>query len=160
MGAGPLWRWAGWRPKRSSVAIVALLLLAAGGAAIPEVVRSGPGLFERYRLCNGSHFGNCVVDGDTIRHGGETIRLADIDTPEVTEPKCRAEAELGRLATNRLLALLNEGPVEMRPIRGRERDQYGRLLRVVERDGRSLGDRLIAEGLARRWDGARRPWCR
>jgi micrococcal nuclease len=29
----------------------------------------------------------------------------------------------------------------------------------VVRDGRSLGDTLIAEGLARRWSGQRMPWC-
>ena len=31
--------------------------------------------------------------------------------------------------------------------------------RVVTRDGRSLGDRLVAEGLARTWTGRRQPWC-
>jgi hypothetical protein len=33
------------------------------------------------------------------------------------------------------------------------------LSALVRRDGRSLGERLVAEGLARRWDGARRSWC-
>jgi endonuclease YncB( thermonuclease family) len=42
---------------------------------------------------------------------------------------------------------------------GRDEDRYGRKLRVVQRDGRSIADTLIAEGLARRWDGARRSWC-
>jgi hypothetical protein len=27
------------------------------------------------------------------------------------------------------------------------------------RDGQSLGLTLVSEGLAREWDGARRPWC-
>jgi endonuclease YncB( thermonuclease family) len=36
---------------------------------------------------------------------------------------------------------------------------YGRKLRILVRNGRSLGDTLVAEGLARRWDGARRSWC-
>jgi hypothetical protein len=27
------------------------------------------------------------------------------------------------------------------------------------RNGRSLGAMLVDEGLARRWDGARHPWC-
>jgi endonuclease YncB( thermonuclease family) len=36
---------------------------------------------------------------------------------------------------------------------------YGRKLRVISRNGRSVADALVAEGLARRWDGARRSWC-
>jgi endonuclease YncB( thermonuclease family) len=58
-----------------------------------------------------------------------------------------------------LLELLNAGPIQLVAIGDRDRDRYGRLLRVVLRDGRSLGDILIVEGLARRWNGARRPWC-
>ena len=42
---------------------------------------------------------------------------------------------------------------------GRATDRYGRQLRVVTRGGRSLGDVLVAEGLARPWEGSRRPWC-
>ncbi|MGE3306913.1 MAG: thermonuclease family protein, partial [Rhizobiaceae bacterium] len=36
---------------------------------------------------------------------------------------------------------------------------YGRLLRTVHRNDHSLGDTLIAEGLARPYDGGRRSWC-
>jgi endonuclease YncB( thermonuclease family) len=53
---------------------------------------------------------------------------------------------------------MNAGPFEI--VRySRDEDQYGRKLRIIKRDGRSVGDTLIAEGLARRWDGARRSWC-
>ena len=34
---------------------------------------------------------------------------------------------------------------------GRDEDRYGRKLRVVVRNGRSLGDQLVSEGLARTW---------
>jgi hypothetical protein len=37
----------------------------------------------------------CVVDGDTIWLNGQKIRVADIDTPEVNEPKCSSELALG-----------------------------------------------------------------
>jgi len=61
-------------------------------------------------------------------------------------------------ATERLLELINAGPFEV--VRsGRDADRYGRKLRMLERHGRSLGEILVAEGLARRWDGARRGWC-
>ena len=54
--------------------------------------------------------------------------------------------------------LLNAGAFELQPYE-RDEDQYGRKLRIVTRDGRSLGQILVAEGLARTWDGARHPWC-
>ena len=36
---------------------------------------------------------------------------------------------------------------------------YGRLLRVVTRDGASLGETLVDEGLAEEWKGYRGSWC-
>jgi micrococcal nuclease len=101
---------------------------------------------------------NCVVDGDTFRMAGEKIRVADIDAPETHPPRCAYEADLGQRATVRLQELLNDGPVELQAI-DRDRDQYGRELRIVTRNGESLGLRLVQEGLARNWTGSRRPWC-
>lgn len=102
---------------------------------------------------------NCVVDGDTIRHDGMTIRIADIDTPEVFSPKCASEAARGRRATQRLIQLINVGPFDIQKIGARDKDRYGRQLRLVMRNGRSLGGQLVAEGLARPWTGKRRSWC-
>ena len=112
----------------------------------------------RFRLCVRGSQQDCVVDGDTFRYRGETIRVSDIDAPEVRDYQCASEAALGHRATERLLSLLNAGAFRLEAP-GRDRDRYGRLLRVVIRDGRSLGDVLIDEGLARRWHGARRSWC-
>ena len=100
-----------------------------------------------------------MVDGDTIHWGGVKIRLADIDTPEIFSPKCSSELALGQKAKTRLLDLMNVGPFEVAQAGGRDEDVYGRKLRLITRNGQSLGDTLIAEGLARRWDGARRSWC-
>ena len=36
---------------------------------------------------------------------------------------------------------------------------YGRKLRVVMRDGKSVGQTLVTEGLAEEWTGRRRNWC-
>ena len=102
---------------------------------------------------------NCVVDGDTFWLDGRKVRVADIDTPEVGSPKCEAEYALGMKATHRLRDLLNAGPFDLKPIPGRDQDKYGRDLRVVVRNGRSLGDQLVSEGLARTWTGRREPWC-
>ena len=51
-----------------------------------------------------------VVDGETIRVrgvlGGDRIRLLGYDTPEVSDPDCPDEAELGRFATATLEGML------------------------------------------------------
>lgn len=102
---------------------------------------------------------NCVVDGDTFWMNGERVRMADIDTPETHPPRCAEEARLGEAATMRLQELLNAGSVTLEPIGDRDVDRYGRKLRVATRGGTSLGDVLVAEGLARPYGGGRRPWC-
>ena len=48
-----------------------------------------------FRPCNSPAEENCVVDGDTNHWGGVKIRLADIDTPEISSPKCSSELALG-----------------------------------------------------------------
>ena len=101
-----------------------------------------------------------VIDGDTFDYGGGRVRVADIDTPETHPPRCAYEGELGERATRRMRALLMQGPFELHPLpSGRDEDRYGRKLRIVTRGGQSLGDVLVAEGLARTWSGRREPWC-
>jgi len=101
-----------------------------------------------------------VVDGDTIWLEGVKIRVADIDAPETHPPRCTVEANLGTRATQRLQELVNAGPFEVQQAPdGRDEDRYGRKLRVLVRDGQSLGDVLVSEGLVRRWTGRREPWC-
>ncbi|MBR0554996.1 thermonuclease family protein [Ciceribacter sp. L1K23] len=112
-----------------------------------------------YKRCSGSVRINCIVDGDTLWSNGVKIRVADIDTPEVSEPRCAAEKALGDRATSRFIELVNAGPFQMQAWQGRDEDKYGRKLRVLVRDGRSLGDMLVSEGLARTWTGRRQPWC-
>lgn len=99
-----------------------------------------------------------MVDGDTFWLGRQKIRIADIDAPELTPPRCAHEGELGVAAKHRLRALLNAGPFSL--VAGsRDEDPFGRKLRTVLRAGRSIGERMVAEGLVRRWGGGRRSWC-
>lgn len=100
-----------------------------------------------------------VIDGDTFDYGGMRVRVADIDTPEL-RGQCDYEIALARRATRRMEALLAQGPFELERLpSGRDEDRYGRQLRIVTRHGRSLGDQLVSEGLARTWSGRREPWC-
>lgn len=111
-----------------------------------------------FPICGGGQRYTCVVDGDTFWLHGEKIRVADIDTPEVSSPRCPAELALGRRATDRMQELLNAGPFALEPA-DRAEDRYGRKLFRVTRAGESLGTALVGEGLAV-WFGNGRPdWC-
>lgn len=110
-------------------------------------------------LCKGWPRVNCVIDGDTIWYRREKIRIADINAPETHDPRCTYEAGLGKRATDRMISLLNAGPFQIVSTGDRDEDVYGRKLRIVERNGYSLGQTLVKEGLAERWQGYRRNWC-
>jgi endonuclease YncB( thermonuclease family) len=161
-----------WQPLAALIGVAGVLWFAA--ALPPDAVgdnsqngalalrgdgagaTNGNGVFT---LCLRPSQQNCVIDGDTIRYGGARIRLEGIDAPETHEPKCASEAARGRQATRRLLELINAGPFQLVRTGDRDEDRYGRKLRTITRGDRSLSDTLIAEGLARPWDGARRSWC-
>lgn len=114
---------------------------------------------RKFGKCHSGGGLNCVVDGDTFWIDGEKIRIADIDTPETHPARCAEEARLGNAATDRLQVLLNAGAFELEPI-NRDTDRYGRKLRIVMRNGQSLGGLLVSEGLARNYAGGRRDgWC-
>lgn len=131
-----------------------------GQVAPMAALAASPGDSESaaFGFCHSGGGTNCVVDGDTIHYRGVKIRIADIDTPETHGPRCAAEAALGAQATQRLHALVNSGPFTLESI-GRDEDRYGRKLRILTRGGESLGGVLVDEGLARWYQGGRRPWC-
>ncbi|MDZ4316921.1 MAG: thermonuclease family protein, partial [Azonexus sp.] len=149
-------------------AFTAVLLWPVGGggpeAAAAVGVRAGASPFDRERaqfsLCSGPVRITCIVDGDTIWYQGTKIRIADLDTPEVSNPACANEEMMGRRATRRLQTLLNAGPFSLEPNpEGRSEDRYGRSLMLVTRDGASLSEVLVREGLAEQWGGPKRVWC-
>jgi endonuclease YncB( thermonuclease family) len=41
----------------------------------------------------------------------------------------------------------------------RDEDPFGRKLRILVREGQSLGGVLVTEGVARWYRGGRQPWC-
>lgn len=68
--------------------------------------------------------------------GSERIRLRDIDTPELNEPR-------GPEARQRLEELLKEGPIRIVP---HGQDVYGRTVADVFVNGRNVADTLKNEG--------------
>ena len=113
----------------------------------------------RFVTCTGAQRINCVVDGDTFWYRAVKYRISDINTPEIGRPQCETERRLGLEAQVALLENLNGGGLTMERRERRDVDQYGRKLRVVLQDGRSVGDDLIARGLAHRWNGHKLNWC-
>ncbi len=101
-----------------------------------------------------------AVDGDTIACGTQSIRILNVDTPEMApHARCPAEAELAERARRFTAGQLAGTKVEIRPDPKRPRDRYGRTLARVAVDGADLGEALVAAGLGRAWDGRRRSWC-
>ena len=156
-----------WRKNWAYAVLITAPFLGVAGAwlwqtgpAIGTSTRNGAA--EQYQVsftrCSGPIRVTCVVDGDTIWLKGEKIRIADINTPEVGSPECPAEHAMGERATSRLTALLNDGGFSLETI-DRDEDRFGRKLRIITRDGESLGGTLVGEGLAEEWTGSRRSWC-
>lgn len=143
--------------KAHSLLLAPSLVLASlcGLAPHPALATAPP---PRFGPCGSGPRITCVVDGDTFWVDGTKVRIADINTPETSQPSCAREAKLGHRATQRLIELLNGGPFALEVL-GRDTDRYGRALRIVVRDGQSLGAVLEAEGLAEHWRGRRGDWC-
>lgn len=138
--------------------VTPMVAVVLGGAYGWATMPPADTLSASFSLCGESARVTCVVDGDTFWLDAVKYRISDIDTPEISEPRCQAELALGEQAKHRLLSLLNEGPFGLKAGL-RDEDKYGRKLRAVYRRGLSLGDVLVEEGLARTWTGQRMPWC-
>lgn len=107
-------------------------------------------------LCAPGPRDNCVVDGDTFWLADEKIRIESIDAPETDQAKCAAERVQGEAAKRRLRSLLNSGPIY---VQRTGTDRYRRTLARVLVNGIDVGEVMVGEGLVRRYEGGRRPWC-
>jgi endonuclease YncB( thermonuclease family) len=161
-------RWSRWRKPQFELLLVALMIAAIAvqirhleplSRLLNETVGASAIGAAQFHICGWPNTQNCVVDGDTIHYAGDKIRLLDIDAPEIHGYKCPSEKVLGERAKSRLLELMNEGSFELVAAGARDRDAYGRKLRRIMRHSQSLGDVLIAEGLASPWEGHHHYWC-
>lgn len=151
--------WATSRQQRQLLEVQEDAPAPVGEFAGAPVVNAQPDTVSaRFGICGGGARMTCVVDGDTFWLNGTKIRIADIDTPEVSSPRCPAELQRGRLATQRLAGLLNTGPFTLEPA-DRAQDRYGRALYVVTRGGSSVGGVLVDEGLAVWYGNGHPDWC-
>jgi micrococcal nuclease len=109
-----------------------------------------------------------VYDGDTIKVDinsypdvigkGVSIRVANIDTPELRGAKCELEKGLGLLARDFAIVFMNRCNHIM--LRNVQRDKYFRLVAEVHCENQSLGDELIKVNLAYPYTGGtKQSWC-
>lgn len=88
-----------------------------------------------------------VVDGDTLKFGRESVRLAGMDAPEMAQT-CRLDGQdvaCGRMAREAMIRMVAAGPVSCRIV---GHDRYRRDLGRCEAGGQDLGGRLVRDGLA------------
>ena len=101
-----------------------------------------------------------VIDGDTIRANGRTVRLIGFDTPEARyHARCESERTLAARATFRLRQLVSRGGLDLqlvpcacrRGTEGTPHCNYGRACGTLTAAGKDVGELLISEGLARNY---------
>jgi micrococcal nuclease len=101
-----------------------------------------------------------IIDGDTLELNGETIRIENLDAPEMPgRAECQIEADLAVKAKGELERITKGKVITLRRNTQRPTDQYGRTLAVVLADGQDVATPLISAGLARPWRGRSSDWC-
>jgi endonuclease YncB( thermonuclease family) len=104
-----------------------------------------------------------IIDGDTLNIAGERIRLVDIDAPESFRSRCENELIAGLAAKARLRELVDSGPIT---VTRTGRDRYRRTLARIAAGTVDIGQALVTEGHALRWQPGSeaklarlRAWC-
>ena len=107
--------------------------------------------------------GQYCYDGDTcyvmIDGNKAKIRLLELDTPEISKPKCEAELELGLEARDYLNNLIaNASSVEIKT--DYEKDYFGRTLAYLIIDGEDASAKIRSNNLGVVYErGNKKDWC-
>lgn len=154
--------------KQKTTALVVLALImwispaSVAQAQEPASTTSyGPYYFEVNKVYDGDTFDVRIWSFPKIVQT-ERVRLLGVDTPEL-RGKCASEKALAKRAKAFVVAWLaqHQGQLRLHNVKGKP-DSFGRLLADVRADdGGSLGDDLLAQGLARVYvKGQARNWCK
>jgi endonuclease YncB( thermonuclease family) len=158
-----------------------------GPPKLPSVVKldtdtrsSGPKVIDLGPAATGAISGTVaptrirVVDGDTIDIDGQPYRLVGYNTPDPgPSAKCAAERELAARTVRRLRQIVAGGNLRLQRVscgcpagtEGTDRCNHGRLCAVLTAGDRDVGQILIGEGLARRYNcladrcPPKQSWC-
>tara|TARA_Y100001935_G_scaffold181249_1_gene150078 strand:+ start:92 stop:493 length:402 start_codon:yes stop_codon:yes gene_type:complete len=107
--------------------------------------------------------GQYCYDGDTcyvmIDGNKAKIRLLELDTPEISKPKCEAELKLGLEARDYLNNLItNASIVEIKT--EYEKDYFGRTLAYLIIDGEDASAKIRSNNLGVIYKrGNKKDWC-
>ena len=103
-------------------------------------------------------------DGDTcyvVLAGQNTkIRLLELDTPEISKPKCNQELQLGLKARDYLNSLImNASSIEFKT--EYKKDYFGRILSYLIIDGEDASAKIISNNLGVVYDrNNKQDWCK
>ena len=102
-------------------------------------------------------------DGDTcyVTYKGKNdkVRLLELDTPEISNPKCKQEYALGIDARNFVNNLISEG-VSIKFKTEYNRDFFGRILSYIIVDGENISKKMVSNGLGVIYDRSnKKDWC-
>lgn len=102
-------------------------------------------------------------DGDTCYvtvDGTKTkIRLLELDTPEISKPKCDQELQLGLKARDYLNSLImNASSIEFKT--DYKKDYFGRILSYLIIDGEDVSAKIVSSDLGVVYDrNNKQDWC-
>jgi endonuclease YncB( thermonuclease family) len=136
------------------------LEVASLSAAAPKRGETLAGAYQgKFFLCGTAKQDDCVVTADRFVFHGQKIRLVGIEVPDIKKPRCEAERIKASDAKLRVRAFLDSGPFDLVTWNGNDAVIDGHQLRDVTRNGRSLADVLVSEGLAKRPGASTSGWC-
>ncbi len=138
-----------WR-RRSHLMMLGLAGLALAGVAWdPSALLGDSNSSNAVRTIRGAA---TIVDGDTLRIAGESIRLHGIDAPELRQT-CADGWYAGDAARRTLASLVAAGAPQCERI---TTDRYGRTVAVCRVNGEDVGAAMVKQGVA--WAYSRYSW--
>ena len=102
-------------------------------------------------------------DGDTcyvtVDNENTKIRLLELDTPEISKPKCDQELQLGLKARDYLNSLImNASSIEFKT--EYKKDYFGRILSYLIIDGGDASAKIVSSDLGVVYDrNNKQDWC-
>lgn len=138
---------------RLLVLIVFLLIAPAAMAASPKIYGDAV-VAEVTSIYDGDTFRANLIGCPPIAGERIGIRINGIDTPEMRDNRPAVKA-LARKAKQYTVQRLREG--KQIDLQNMQRGKYFRIVADVYVDGSNLGKELITAGLAKPYDGGKKP---